>query len=78
MSDRLLNVNEVAEILHLKSARIYELSRAGKLPFLVRIGERQYRYSQFGLQKWIERGGNNEFGQAIEPGSENHNNDISN
>ncbi len=78
MSDRLLNVNEVAKILHLKPARIYELTRAGKLPFLVRIGERQYRYSQFGLLNWIAQGGNKEFGQATQPGNENHNDDTSN
>lgn len=58
MADRLLTVNKVAEILGLKPARVYELSREGKLPFLVRIGERQYRYRELGLQNWLLTGGN--------------------
>lgn len=60
MQNRLLNVNEVASILDLKPARIYELSREGKLPFLVRIGDRQYRYHAQGLQNWLMNGGNSD------------------
>ena len=66
MTTKLLNANEVAEILDLKPARIYELSREGKLPFLVKIGDRQYRYSQQGLSNWILYGGNNEQNEVNE------------
>lgn len=57
---KLLNVREVAEILNLKPARIYELSREGKLPFLVKIGDRQYRYHPQGLERYMANGGNRE------------------
>jgi len=57
MTQKLLTVVEVAKILDLKPARIYELTREKKLPF-VQIGERQYRYSETALTSWIEHGGN--------------------
>jgi excisionase family DNA binding protein len=59
MTQKLLTVLEVSEILDLKPARIYELTREKKLPF-VKIGERQYRYSEMALTNWIEQGGNQE------------------
>lgn len=57
MTQKLLTVVEVAEILDLKPARLYELTREKKIPF-VQIGERQYRYSESALLDWIENGGN--------------------
>ena len=63
MTQKLLTVKEVVEILNLKPARIYELTRQNKIPF-VQIGERQYRYSETALQNWIENGGNKENGDA--------------
>ncbi len=57
MTQKLLTVKEVGNILDLKPARIYELTREKKIPF-VQIGERQYRYSQTAIENWIERGGN--------------------
>jgi len=57
MTNKLLTVKEVGEILDLKPARIYELTREKKIPF-VQIGERQYRYSETALANWIENGGN--------------------
>ena len=57
MTNKLLTVKEVGEILDLKPARIYELTRERKIPF-VQIGERQYRYSETALMIWIENGGN--------------------
>ncbi len=57
MKQKLLTVKEVSEILDLKAARIYELTRQKKIPF-VQIGERQYRYSETALWNWIESGGN--------------------
>ncbi len=59
MTQKLLKVDEVSKILDLKPARIYELTREKKIPF-VQIGERQYRYSETALISWIERGGNQE------------------
>ena len=57
MTQKLLTVKEVSQILDLKPARIYELTREKKIPF-VQIGDRQYRYSETALQNWIENGGN--------------------
>ena len=57
MTQKLLTVKEVSEILDLKPARIYELTREKKIPF-VQIGERQYRYSETALLNWIDGGGN--------------------
>ncbi len=57
MTQKLLTVKEVSEILDLKPARIYELTRERRIPF-VQIGERQYRYSETALTNWIENGGN--------------------
>ncbi len=57
MTSKLLTVKEVSEILDLKPARVYELTRERKIPF-VQIGERQYRYSEAALLNWIENGGN--------------------
>ena len=59
MTKKLLTVKEVAEILGLKPARVYELTREKKIPF-VQIGDRQYRYSEIALMNWIENGGNQE------------------
>jgi excisionase family DNA binding protein len=59
MTQKLLTVTEVSEILDLKPARIYSLTREKKIPF-VQIGERQYRYSEMALLNWIEQGGNQE------------------
>lgn len=63
MTQKLLTVKEVSEILDLKPARIYSLTREKKIPF-VQIGERQYRYSEPALLDWIENGGNKENGDA--------------
>ena len=58
MTEKLLKVNGVAELLDLKPARVYELCRENKdFPFIL-IGQRQYRFSKTALQNWIEQGGN--------------------
>jgi excisionase family DNA binding protein len=56
--NKLLTVNEVAEALGVKTARVYELSRQGSLPFLVKLGDRQYRYHEQGMYEWLSKGGN--------------------
>jgi excisionase family DNA binding protein len=57
MTTKLLNVNQVSEILGLKPARVYELTRENCLPFVL-LGERQYRYSETAIENYINRGGN--------------------
>jgi excisionase family DNA binding protein len=58
MTQKLLTVTEVSEILDLKPARIYELCRRDKNFPVVLVGERQYRFSEHALLNWIEKGGN--------------------
>ena len=59
MTVKLLKAEAVAELLNVKVHRIWELTREEKLPF-IQIGERQYRYSETALMRWIENGGNRE------------------
>ena len=51
----LLTVNEVAEVLQVAPARVYELIRTRALPG-VRLG-RQVRVSEEALAIWIKNGG---------------------
>lgn len=57
MTTKLLNVKQVGIILGLKPARVYELTRARQLPFVL-LGARQYRYSESAIQNFIDKGGN--------------------
>jgi len=52
---RLLTAPEVAAILRVKTARVYEMSRIKILP-TVRMG-RQVRYDEDALREWIRAGG---------------------
>ncbi len=67
MTQKLLTVTEVSEILDLKPARIYELCRRDKNFPVVLIGERQYRFSETALMNWVEQGGNRQ-GKVSENG----------
>jgi excisionase family DNA binding protein len=51
----LLHANDVAEMLGVSTARVYELARTGILPS-VRIG-RQVRFSAASIGAWIQNGG---------------------
>ncbi len=53
---RLLTAKEVAPILQVKTARVYELARERAIPS-VRIGERQLRFDEAALRNWIANGG---------------------
>lgn len=59
MSEKLMKVADVGEILDLKPARIYELCREKAIPFIL-IGQRQYRFSKTALETWITNGGSRE------------------
>lgn len=58
---RLITVKEASRILRTPLPRAYELIRTGYFPpgVVVKIGHRQLRFSEDGLRKWIEAGGNN-------------------
>ena len=53
---RLLTAKEVAPILQVKPARVYELARERAIPS-VRVGERQLRFEESALRDWIVAGG---------------------
>ena len=55
--EKLLTAIDVSEILDLKPARVYELCREKRLPFIL-IGQRQYRFSKTALAVWVDNGGN--------------------
>jgi excisionase family DNA binding protein len=52
----LLKASEVAKILRVSTARVYELARRGLLPTVI-LGERQVRFDQEVLRQWINKGG---------------------
>jgi excisionase family DNA binding protein len=52
----LLTANEVAQILRVSKARVYELARQRMLPTLI-LGERQLRFEEGALHEWIATGG---------------------
>ncbi len=52
---RLLTADQVAEILQISKARVYDNARSGIIPS-VRIG-RLIRFSEKALDDWIARGG---------------------
>jgi excisionase family DNA binding protein len=47
---------EVASVLRVSRARVYELVRLGSLPF-VKLGVKQIRFEEEALRAWIARGG---------------------
>jgi len=52
---KLLDVDEVAFVFGIGRWRVYDLARAGVLPY-VRLG-RQVRFSEEALRLFVERGG---------------------
>jgi excisionase family DNA binding protein len=57
MKTKLLTVTEVSQMLGLKPARVYELTRERHLPFVL-LGARQYRWSSSAIEEFINCGGN--------------------
>jgi excisionase family DNA binding protein len=49
---RLLTADEVAGILSVSTARVYELARRNAIPAL-RLGQRQVRFDEMALREWI-------------------------
>lgn len=56
MDKQILVADEVAEMLRVDKQRVYDLVRAGKIP-VIRLGERQYRFSYQAVQRWLDDGG---------------------
>jgi excisionase family DNA binding protein len=49
---RLLTAEEVAGILSVSTARVYDLARRNAIPVL-KLGQRQVRFDETALRKWI-------------------------
>lgn len=56
MSVKLLKAEAVAEILDVSVQRVWELTRENSIPH-IKIGQRQFRYSEPALMNWLENGG---------------------
>ena len=52
MAERLLKVSEVAELLQLRTDRVYALARAGEIP-CIRFG-RTLRFRRESVDRWLE------------------------
>jgi len=74
---KLLIASEVAEIMSVTEARVYELARRKMIPH-IRLG-RQVRFSEKVLLDWVERGGASEnvaLDVAADPKQRNHSQGI--
>lgn len=52
--DRLLNLQEVKEIVHLGKTRIYALTRAGNFPEPFKPGGTSTRWSEMEVREWVK------------------------
>ena len=59
MNSDILVADEIAGILRVEKQRIYELVRTNQIP-VIRLGERQYRFSKQAIEVWLANGGNSE------------------
>jgi predicted DNA-binding transcriptional regulator AlpA len=59
MSEKLARVLRVAEILDVKTGRVYELVRENFFPpgVVIKLGKRQIRFNEDALREFIARGG---------------------
>src|SRR5260221_299756 len=55
-ASRLLNAQEVADLLNTNSQVVYRLARSQELP-AVNLGERILRFSELSVSEFIKRGG---------------------
>lgn len=62
MEKEVLIADEVAEMLRVDKQRIYELVRTNQIP-VIRLGERQYRFSAQAIEQFLHGGGSQKGGQ---------------
>jgi excisionase family DNA binding protein len=56
MNEQILVADEVAMLLRVDKQRIWEMVRTKKIP-VIRLGERQYRFSKTAIDNWLLAGG---------------------
>jgi excisionase family DNA binding protein len=54
MCMKLLKATEVADMLQVSLARVYELARRRTIP-TIKLGERQVRFDEVALREWMTR-----------------------
>ena len=59
MDKRILVADEVADLLRVDRQRVYELCRTDPSFPVIKLGERQYRFSSDAIRQWLENGGSN-------------------
>jgi excisionase family DNA binding protein len=64
MNKEILVADEVAELLRVDKQRVYELTRQDALPGIIRLGERQYRYSAQAIENFLHGGGAQKEGKS--------------
>jgi len=57
MDKQILIADEVAELFRVDKQRVWELTRTNKLPGIIRLGDRQYRYSARAIQEFLNGSG---------------------
>ena len=65
---KLLIAKEVADLLRVSKARVYELARRHLVP-TVTLGDRQVRFEEKAIHEWIAAGGSNAVGNMVMEGS---------
>ena len=53
-TDRLLNVEQAAEVLNVSTDFLYRHQRYKTLPFTIILGPRRIRFSLKGMLRWLE------------------------
>lgn len=62
MEKQILVAEEVAELLRVDKQRIYDLVRSNRIP-VIRLGERQYRFSAQAIEQFLHGGGTQKEGE---------------
>ncbi len=62
MEKQILVAEEVAELFRVDKQRVYELTRTNQIPGIIRLGERQYRYSAQAIEDFLHGDGNKQNG----------------
>ncbi len=62
MDRQILVADEVADLLRVDKQRIYELVRTKQIP-VIRLGERQYRFSAQAIEQFLHGGGTKKEGE---------------
>jgi excisionase family DNA binding protein len=62
MENQILVADEVAALLRVDKQRVYELARTNRIP-VIRLGERQYRFSAQAIELFLQGGGTEKDGE---------------